>query len=460
MSNPTNLPVEDMIREAARSIEPRPDFSETLWKQIESKPRTTQPDRRRTWMTRPVWTLASLALALALIAAAYGPDRVVAAFKTLIGYIPGVGFVQQDEGTKYLSKPITIEKNGVKLIVEQAVADSEKIVVAYHIDNLPAVPPGGTVVCVYSDNRLRLPNGKDSLPIGGGVSGTEARIQFAPLQADVNKVTLVVHGEKDCPAPQDWEVEIPLGKEAPQPALPVVEIQQTVTEVPPVALQSAETGQPDTIKLAVEKAVALPDGWLITGKVSWDQAGMQNVYPQPESAIVTDASGKDVPVSPSDEDVHDGEFALKLNQKDIQGPISLQYGNMMIFGMLENGPTFTFDAGANPQPGQKWDVNLTVEFLGEKVVIKTVEAVTLENNVHGYAGTMQLPQNAYNANLRAVEPKLKGGTFGQGMKDKKGLYRLEMGFPDGCPTGKVTLQLVDMQWSKSGSWKTEWNMGK
>jgi hypothetical protein len=101
-----------------------------------------------------------------------------------------------------------------------------------------------------------------------------------------------------------------------------------------------------------------------------------------------------------------------------------------------------------------------VEFLGEKVIIKTVEAVILENNIHGYAVTMQLPDNAYNANVRTVEPRRKGGTFSEGKKDENGQYRLEMGFPDGSPTGKVTMQLIDMQWSKSGSWKTEWNMEK
>jgi hypothetical protein len=41
------------------------------------------------------------ALALAITCAAYGPQNVLAAVKNLIGYIPGIGFVEQDESTLY-----------------------------------------------------------------------------------------------------------------------------------------------------------------------------------------------------------------------------------------------------------------------------------------------------------------------------------------------------------------------
>src|SRR5512133_2929557 len=270
MNNQMNKSVEDRIREAARNVEPRPEFSNSLWRQIAAAPQPAPVSSSRRWFTRPAWVLASAALALALMAAAYGPQKVVAAFQAILGYIPGIGFVQQDDNTKYLAAPLSVKQDGVTLTVDQAVADVDGVVISYHMEGLPAVKPDEGVVCVFSDNRVRLPDGKDRLPIGGEVIGSKARIEFGPLPAGVNQLTLLVHGEPECPAPIDWSVDIPFGTKAPQPALPVAEVTQMASETPKT--QAAETvrAKSDDVRMTVEKTVALADGWLITGHMTWD----------------------------------------------------------------------------------------------------------------------------------------------------------------------------------------------
>ena len=137
------------------------------------------------------------------------PQTVLAAFKNLLSYIPGIGFVQTAESTLYLAEPIKVVQDGFVLSIDQVVADPEKVVVSYHIEGITA----DMSECFYDDNRLQLPDGKVSLPIGGGVEGTIARVEFAALPAGVNEATLLASMENpsgDCTAPKEWTLPFTL----------------------------------------------------------------------------------------------------------------------------------------------------------------------------------------------------------------------------------------------------------
>jgi hypothetical protein len=402
--------------------------------------------------------LALAALALALMAAAYGPQKVMAAFQAILGYIPGIGFVQQDDNTKYLAAPLSVKQDGTTLTVDQAVADVDGVVISYHMEGLPAVKPGEGVVCVFSDNKVRLPDGKDRLPIGGEVIGTKARIEFAPLPNGVNQLTLLVHGEPACPAPIDWSLDIPFGTIAPQPALPVAEVTPMATETP--TTQTATVAVPtksEDVRMTVEKTVALADGWLITGHITWDNPEWESVYALPESITVTDATGKQIPVEPFEESLSNGEFAFKLKAQNVQSPYSLNVGSMMINGRMKDGPTFSFEAGDKPGSGQRWEIGKTLDALGQPVTIQKVEVMTFEDGNSGYAVFMEVPVGVNVVNLLYAGPQKILGSFGQGFH-KGNIFRLEMGFPGGMPVGKVTLKVSDLQWTQSGSWGTTWSM--
>lgn len=464
MTDMTKDPMEKFIREAARSVEPRREFSDALWAEMQTARKVNQPLRRSLHFSRPAWGLTFAALALAVTCAAYGPQNVLAAVKNLIGYIPGIGFVQQDESTLYLSKPVSVTQKGVTLTVEQAVADANGIVISYHMDGLPEPKPGETYTCVYSDNRLRLPDGKDLLPIGGGLMGAEARIEFAPLPSGVKQVALVTRGESDCPAPIDWTIDIPLGTAAPQPSLPVLDVAPVTTPAGTSSQQANEqvkTGNPaanDQVRISVEKTVPLPDGWLITGHVTWDDPEIMNMYVPPEMVTVTDAAGKNIPVEPTDTGYNDGEFGFILKQTDIQSPVKLTIRSILVNGMLENGPDFSFNTGRNPQPGQEWMIDKTLDVFGMPVDVVKVTPAGFEDGSKGYAVTLRIPETISNIDLRYVTKTAGLGSFGEGRPLADHLYEIKMGFPGDAPVGELTFAVFNVQWNLGGNWETSWNM--
>jgi hypothetical protein len=78
-------------------------------------------------------------------------------------------------------------------------------------ENLWPFPPGGTVVLCFSETARRPK--KRQLDWWG--VWAQRPHPICTVTGGCNKVTLVVHGEKELPAPQDWEVEFPLGKDTP-----------------------------------------------------------------------------------------------------------------------------------------------------------------------------------------------------------------------------------------------------
>ena len=389
----------------------------------------------------------------------------LAAVKNLIGYIPGIGFVQQDASTLYLAKPVSITQKGVTLTVEQAVADATRIVISYRMDGLPEPGQGETYACVYSDNRLKLPNGKERLPVGGGISGNEARIEFSPLPAGVKQVKLVSHGEADCPAPIDWSVDIPLGTAAPQPSLPVMDV-TPVSSPSEVISPEAATSQnaaagssiTDQVKVTVEKTVPLAEGWLVTGHISWSDPQIKNMYVPPEMVTATDQAGKNIPVEPIDAGYSNGEFGFILKQKEILSPVKLSIQSVMVNGMLENGPEFSFNTGSNSQPGQEWVIGKTLDVFGMPVDVVKVTPAGFDDGTKGYAVTLRIPDAISNIDMQYVTKAVGFGSFGEGRPLAEHQYEIRMGFPGDVPEGQLTFAIFNVQWDLVGNWETSWNM--
>ena len=293
MTDQPNFPIEEKIRAAAQAVEPRSEFSDALWRQIAEKP--ARPANRYPALqltNRPLWIAAISVLGVALVIGAFGPQNVAAAFRSLMGYLPGIGFVQNEEGTLYLAKPVTAEQEGVSLIVEQAVADANKVVVAYRIEGLPEVKPGETMVCFYDGNKLRLPDGKTRMPTGGSVIGSQARVEFQPLPAGVQRVTLLasqMFPDPACTAPAELKVDLDFSPKPPEVTLmPVIENVAVTPEssTPDNTPGEATTPSPETsaaedtngIGFVIDRSVELPDGYLIAGHIVWQKAGWEKRF--------------------------------------------------------------------------------------------------------------------------------------------------------------------------------------
>src|SRR5512141_2894930 len=76
------------------------------------------------------WGLASVVLLIGLLAAS---PRVVEALKHLLGYVPGIGYVEQGDSLRALSAPAVLEKEGLKFSLEKGIADAQHTILLAHI---------------------------------------------------------------------------------------------------------------------------------------------------------------------------------------------------------------------------------------------------------------------------------------------------------------------------------------
>src|SRR5574339_1059911 len=81
--------------------------------------------------SRLAWGLALAVLMIGLLAAA---PRVADALKRLLGYVPGVGYVETGESLRLLSAPVTLEKDGLRLTMEKGAADAQRTVLLGRIE--------------------------------------------------------------------------------------------------------------------------------------------------------------------------------------------------------------------------------------------------------------------------------------------------------------------------------------
>lgn len=173
--------------------------------------RWAQPFGQRRWAMIATGLLLIAAVALAAV----GPQRVLAEIQRLLGYVPGVGFVDL-ESTRLLAAPVEVTRNGVTLRVEQVLAGPDRTVVVVRSEGLPSrdqLWPKGPMEPGDFRPQLRLPDGRTlttqewALCLGAGT------LEFPSLPDDVYRVTLELPRLPLVPpdaAPEDWTVSLAL----------------------------------------------------------------------------------------------------------------------------------------------------------------------------------------------------------------------------------------------------------
>lgn len=459
MNDISNLPVEEQLTRAAQSIEPRPDFENALWQKMIETPRLSRtPFSIKRFFARPMSAAAACLLGLAVLGLiAAGPRNVMALIDRLLVYLPGIGFVQNDEKTLYLSSPLTVEKDGISITIEQAVADAKNTIIAYRIDNLP---PGND--CVYDGNKLLFADGKTRLPIGGGLNGNHARIEFFPMPAGEKKAVLLISRDQNaqaCTAPLTWEIEIPFGPvPADAPLLPVTRN----TESKLLSVTPADISNPDQktgkIHFTLDHSVELPYGYLLSGKVTWDGFKWGNAGVSPENIRVTDAAGVNIPVEPNDEGTKNNEIIFKLKGKGFKNPLTVQFLALTVLEMHNPVATFTFDAGKNPQVGQTWKLDKKIEIEGFPVTIQTISVIRGDDvngsNYKNIGFKLDYTINPAIHNLiwicHGKDQSEIAGMEGRRIDDHQ--YSSSIYYPQGLPEGLVTCEMADMSFQYNGPW--------
>ena len=99
------------------------DLAPTIRARAEKEKKTRMKSTKRIFIAVPAFVLVVALIFISVPGAARAMNR-------LLGYVSGVGLVDQTAPLRVLSEPVKSNQNGVSITVEQAVLDSEHTVVA------------------------------------------------------------------------------------------------------------------------------------------------------------------------------------------------------------------------------------------------------------------------------------------------------------------------------------------
>lgn len=406
----------------------------------------------QTLRAKPAWMILFVLLALALL------SGVVYAVSRSLGYIPGVGMVEQGAPIRVLAEPVTLTREGMTVTVTSATLAPDKTVITYTIENVPweALSHQEDVPGCYAEGQIRLPNGSLLVPQsgGGGMSAEgkwETRMVYSAIPPQFNEAEFLldcIQGTLPGKAPENWRLSLRFVPAPPD--LTIVPVVEIATPTPaPQAIGAATPAE----GLILEKVIETGSGYILVGK--FRASGLPtNAQPLGFSQWprVTDANGVELPYrTANDVDAISatmGEFpwTLEILGKEQAWPLTIHL-EAVDAQAFDLSAQFIFDTGPNPQPGQEWLVNQNVP-LGDFTV--RVEKVTFTGA--GYSFEMSAPPEVRSVNLEILDTNPISGSGGN---DGRGRLTASVDY-DQPPTGPLNIRLYAPTLTIRGGWSLQW----
>jgi archaellum component FlaG (FlaF/FlaG flagellin family) len=453
---------EEDIRAALGAQEPRAEFMTKLASNLARRASEKTSGKRPALRLRPAWTIAAAILTvLILVTLAIGPQKVFAAVRQLFGYIPGIGIIEQGDNLRILAEPVTQTREGITVMVSQAVLTAAGTQLEYSITgvSLSAYPREESNPGCMDAGYLRLPDGTQLVSGFGGGTNNQYNFDYPAIPAATNQVTFVmpcILNTLPGAAPENWELPL---RFIPAPAdfeiLPVIEVSPQAT----VMVQGPESPEAAAIHatISVDQVIETKEGYILVGAVRPQiQAGE---YLQITGiAILKDATGRtiayDFPmdVNPPDEPevmMQGGSsWALQIKGTGVKFPLTITFMGVVISQVdPQASASLVVDAGDNPQPGQVFELNQEVAIAGETI---TLVSMTVESD--GYTFAID-PGNVLSEVSVAIEGKTANGGGGGGWG---GTFYTSLSY-DELPVGELTLHFTNpLAAGPSESWQTTW----
>lgn len=398
-----------------------------------------------------------------------------------LGYIPGVGLVENPESVRVLREKVSIENNGITLTVQRLTADSRQTLLEYRITGIPFQPGAIRQQCEEAP-ILRLKNGvslttPSSIGTMGGENGVlmvEARLIYPPLPPDVSEVTLLPPCGLSSltlnliPAPAGIiqpATEIPAAFEASRPVLPTVTLSsEAVTPARPIYpadFPATPTPVSDGSGLYLEKVVETENSYLLIGNFTNadDLPLFSTSEGIPYEFRVTDRDGKPLAFSFRPDLMTKSPWpnitywAVEI-YKPLQSPITITLPE--VSALAEETFRLRVDVGQVPAVGQTWLLQQTFQ-VGSSSFL--VESVTRS-------------ERGYTLRLRSVTPvatekffvwvnleEKMASLLSERVHDRNGFVeRTEtLVFKDVPPDGPLTFVLTISVTEPLGPWTLTWS---
>lgn len=373
---------------------------------------------------------------------------VVYAIGRSLGYIPGIGLVDNSSPLRVLAEPVSLTRDGITVTVAEVILSTDKTVIRFAADPVSSEKLAQDAMGCEMSAELELPGGSfvklvgtQRLPTGYN------RLTFEPVPADVNEATLILPCIPQAlpgALPENWELPLRfVSAPAEITVIPVIEVTPS---------QESSDGTP----VVLEKVIETETGYTLAGK--FHSIGL----PKDAKAIqfsnwptIIDASGRSVPFTFANSELNllsettePGTFAwaVQIEGKSFHWPLTIRFDTVAV--EYENvQKQFEFDAGPNPQDGQAWDLNID---LGELAGFP-VRVTTVIGRPDGYEFYFQSPHMFHGINVE-IGDSIQGLT---GM-DAPGEFSSSVTFADEIPSGKLTVLVSRPVVALPGVWQLQW----
>lgn len=386
--------LEEKLRAAVQMPQPRPEFLATMRARLIAEPPPAISRSDRLWWTfrRPAVAASMIVLLLLAGFLIAGPQRVFAAVRGILGYIPGVGIVENSAPIRVLAEPVITVREGIAVTVASAVLTTDQTYINYLIFGVPgdAYPDREDVQGCIQAESLRLPDGSQLNRVGSG---------FSPIPANINDAVLVIpciFNTLPGTVPENWEIPLHFAPAPPDiTVMPIVEVspspqvQWTEAAATPVLANNLTPTPPAESAITVQKVIETADGYILVGRIV--------LLSEPGQAVqmsggleIRDANGKLVPhTTPTDitPDVDWGNpnesgWVAQFKAAGLAYPLTLSVPGVTLLQLDPDATaSFVFDAGSSPQMGQELIANQEIQLLGHTLKLVSIR-VHSRNDYH------------------------------------------------------------------------------
>ncbi len=465
MEKSKNTPqFEEDIRQAFGVPKIRSEFvaqlhGELIQKAIEKTPRVFPSFR-----LRPAWIIGVAVLSVMIVATlVIGPQRVFAAVRGLLGYIPEVGIVDQSAPIRVLEEPVSVTREGISITVTSATLTGDKTHIEYRIFGVPgsAYPNREDVMGCTQPEYLRLPDGTQLARMDNN---------FQPVPAGVDNAVFAVpciFNTLPGTVPEYWELPLSFVPAPPDLAImPVIELSPSpqasllpdATALPESA--GTSTAQVDS-PVTVNKVIETEDGYILVGQVQPESKSGETpqLTGNPE---IHDASGKivsytnpvDVSLEIAGANTGVTGWGVQFKAAGLVYPLTIRFPGVYLFQPDPSATAgFTFDAGPNPQPGQEWAFNQEIQLAGHTLKLVSIMA----DSRGGYSFFFQVDPQVFSASVQIEGFTPSGGGGGGGGGLTNGEFNVTLSYAQ-IPTGVLTITLSNLTLIGDPiTWQGQWS---
>ena len=411
-----------------------------------------------------------------------GPETVFAEFRSLFGYVPEIGVVQNDASLRILAEPVKIERDGITVQVLQGAADPQHTVLVFQVDGIPqsARPASEDAPGCPSQVTLQTADGSQLQITGGGGNGWgtgyETRATFPALPAGSSSATLIIPCLADTrpgAAPENWQIPLAF-KPAPadMKVFPVYDLAgATPTQVQPTLLAAA-TAVPESeqvlsnaatvegIRISLDQVMETENGFVLQGSTSWK--GMENTIDVGVGlglgTSLLDGHGTVIPIEYYTDqkrgslEPQSNTWAFQTNNKAYPGPWTMRIPAVIV--QMTSHESFEIDLGSMPKPGQTLALNTSLVIAGHTLVVQKAELTQGLDGSYFLDFTFGGDPDLFDVSIS--DPDNKSAMIsGKGSSAESGSITSAISY-DYLPTGKRTILIPGLSYVQQGPWILGW----